>query len=140
MKSNKYKIDNTDLYTTCRFMVETGWVMFLTWASRKEPFSNDWAEQNGKEYDLAAAPKFNDRVFKLKGVIEAISLADFWAKYDALFALMNKPGTLNLNVVELGKTFKVFYRDMTVLSIPTSFSGNQIIVQIEIQLQEVQQA
>jgi hypothetical protein len=136
---NAYRFNSEDVFITCGLAIGSGSDTFLQLRKRKEPFSNNWAEQNGREYDLTESPKFEDRVFRLVGQIMADSEADFWTKWTNLQSIISTPGVIAVEVVELGLTFNCFFREMTNVHRLTRIkSGGQIRVQVEIILQEVQ--
>lgn len=108
---------------------------------RKEPYSNDWPEINGKEYDLSDTPKYEDRIINLKGNIYAVSETDFHTKYNALKAAFNVTGTVVLSCNELGSAYNVnvFYLDSPQPKRLTGIkNANPVVVEIELKLQEVQ--
>lgn len=138
MASGLYKLGGLDVYTTYGWIIEEGSNPILQQRKAKPRFSNDWPEHNGKEYDLSA-PKFEDRIFNIKGTILASNESDFHTKYNALFTALNVSGTVTLQSLELNKTVNVIYLDMTSLDRLTPIkNNNRILVRFTLSLQEVQ--
>ncbi len=53
-------INDKDLYNSFGLVIQTGRQELLRFPERKPRLENDWAEENGKEYDLKE-PRFNDK-------------------------------------------------------------------------------
>ncbi|MFX1668787.1 hypothetical protein JZ968_11620, partial [Riemerella anatipestifer] len=81
----------------------------LAFPERKEVLENDWAEENGGDYDLSS-PKFKDKEVTLKMAILADDNVQFWQYYNTLFAELKKEGELSLYVFDHDQTYKVFYK------------------------------
>lgn len=137
---NKYKINGTtDLFTIAGFLPDKdAYKTFLQERTPKEPYSYDWPERNGKQYDLTSSIKFNDRVFKLKGYIKASSKADYQTKLAALKTAIYPTGrTYTITSVVANVTVTVFTKAITPEPVGR-FSGTLVFVQVELELQEVQ--
>lgn len=102
-------INTINLYATYGLVIQTGTATLLQWPERKETLSNDWREENGKEYDLSS-PKFKDREITLKCAFKADDDADFWTNYNAFFAEITQAGWQDLFIADHGKTYQVFYK------------------------------
>ncbi|MGV4463486.1 hypothetical protein ACQ1PR_07860 [Ornithobacterium rhinotracheale] len=100
---------NGVLLTQMGAAIQTGAEALLEFPERKEVYENDWAEQNGGEYDLAE-PKFKDKEVTLKMYILADNHAQFWQYRNALFNELKKAGELSLFIFDHDKTYKVFYK------------------------------
>lgn len=113
-KAGNYELDGLDLYA------HFGWFSrersssddLLRYPKGKEVTYHDWQDGNGKEYDLSAR-YFEDGTITLAGSMEAYSEDEFWRKYYTLRAALTAPGERILYVDELGKSFRVFYREVT---------------------------
>lgn len=132
--SNRYKLNGNDLYDVYGFVVSSGSDDFLKFPDRKESLTYNWPDENGTQRDLSD-PKFEEGAATLKGVIIAVNAADFWDKYNALWYAFSLPETRALEVVELSKTFDIFYKKATK---PTRFTRlkevNKIAVEVEFEL------
>lgn len=81
----------------------------LTYPERKEVIENDWAEENGGEYDLDN-PKYKDKEVTLKFGILASNDVEFWKHYEALFKELSKPEFQRLYVGDHSRHYAVFYK------------------------------
>lgn len=140
--TNKYYLSGIDMFTAYGFFPFPGTSNdLLKPRTRKEPYSNEWAERNGKEYDLASTPTYEDRQFNLKGAIVASSEADFWEKYNAIIGVFSNPGYHILSCTELGedRDVAVFYKSFNNFNRITPIkSANVIVCEVELILQEIQ--
>ena len=142
--TNKYKLNNVDMYTAYGFFGKDGASNpLLTPRKRKPVYSNNWAERNGAEWDLDAPVKYEDRQLTLSGYVIGISESDFHTKFNALKAVFANTGYQVLSCVDLGSGYdaKVFCTDWReVRKLWDIKNGGSVVVEIEIQLQEIQDA
>ncbi|WP_052910369.1 hypothetical protein [Riemerella anatipestifer] len=104
----KDKLNNI-LLSNIGVVIMTGTEELLAFPERKEVMENDWAEENGGDYDLSS-PKFKDKEVTLKMAILADDNVQFWQYYNALFTELKKEGELSLYVFDHDQTYKVFYK------------------------------
>ncbi|MFX1668756.1 hypothetical protein JZ968_11460, partial [Riemerella anatipestifer] len=104
----KDKLNNI-LLSNIGVVIMTGTEELLAFPERKEVMENDWAEENGGDYDLSS-PKFKDKEVTLKMAILADDNVQFWQYHNALFAELKKEGELSLYVFDHDQTYKVFYK------------------------------
>ena len=111
------KINNKNLATLYGvFIAKDGYDDFIAFPKRKESLKKNWADENGQQVDLAN-PYFEPRQFKLRCILRAIGSTaqekkdHFWNQYNALFTELSLPGSIDLYIEPLGKTFTVFYVD-----------------------------
>ena len=111
------KLNNKDIRALFGLYIERdGYDDFLSFPKRKESLKKNWADQNGQQVDLSE-PFFEPRQFRLKCVLKAIGNTiqekkeNFWNQYNALFTELKQPGSLDLYIEALGKTFTLFYVD-----------------------------
>lgn len=90
-------------------IIQTGTADLLTFPERKDLLENDWAEENGGEYDLTT-PKFKDQEVTLKFAILAKDDAEFWKHRNALFQEFSKPHFQRLYIADHSRHYAVFYR------------------------------
>lgn len=90
-------------------IIQTGTAELLAFPERKATIENNWAEENGTEYDLAS-PKFKDKEVTLQCAILANNDAQFWLSYNAFFNELKKTGWQNLFIFDHSKTYEVFYK------------------------------
>lgn len=103
------KINDKNLWSTYKLIIQTGTADLLIFPERKETLSNDWSDENGVEYDLGAV-KLKDKEVQLQCVFITDTDAQFWTSYNAFFAEMTKVNTQNLYIDDHGKTYAVFYK------------------------------
>lgn len=135
--TNLYKLDGIDLYGAFGFIAGNGSDDFLKLPTRKEPPSHNWPEDNNIDYDLSA-PAYMDKSAVLNGHIIATSEADFWAKYQSLWALLSTPGQRIMEVVELAQSYKVFYKSSPLSKRLTRIKGaTKIAVEVSLEFQVI---
>lgn len=100
---------NNELLSNFGTVILTGTEELLAFPERKETYSNDWAEQNGEEYDLSA-PKFKDKEVSLKLGILADNDVQFWQNHRRLFAHLKREGILKLYIYDHSREYDVFYK------------------------------
>lgn len=139
-----YTIDGTDMYTAYGFIPLKGCSDdILRPRKAKDRYSNDWAEENGMDWDLSSPVKYEDREITLKGIIVASSESDFWTKWSALKTKFTNSGTFTLVCNEFGSnaTVKAFYKDTPKCERYTKIKNtDKVVVEVEILIQESQQA
>ncbi len=87
----------------------TGTADLLSFPERKEVIENDWAEENGGEYDLSL-PKFKDKDVTLTFGILANNDVQFWQYHTALFNILKQSGVLKLYIADHSREYNVFYK------------------------------
>ncbi len=71
----------------------------------KEPFFNDWIDENGKDYDDVSDIRYNPQVFDVPLIMEAEGIADYRKKRrDFLDMIKNE---FDFQVFEWGESFKL---------------------------------
>lgn len=108
LKDFKDKI-NDELLSDFGTVILTGTEQLLAFPERKDTYSNDWAEANGEDYDLAT-PKFKDKEVSLKMGILADNDQQFWDYHRRLFAHLKREGALKLFVFDHSREYDVFYK------------------------------
>jgi hypothetical protein len=135
--SGKHSIDGNDVFTSFGLVVESGGNDFLRFPKLKEPLSQDWPDQNGKEYDLSS-PVFEEKNPVLTVVIIADTIAQFWIYHKAFFTALRQPGTKRFYIAAYERSFYIFYRDNTALTKLVKFNqyGGKIGVRYQLALTE----
>lgn len=103
------KLNNKNLWAEFGCIIQTNTAELLHFPERKESLTNDWAEENGKEYDLHS-PKFHDKIVTLKCLFIAYTESDFWRHYNAFFQEWKKSGWQQLYIDDHAKTYQCFYK------------------------------
>ena len=136
IQSGKYLLDGVDMYDVYGFFAESGYNDFLKLPKLKEPYSHNWGDQNGVQYDLSN-PVYETRTATLRGHIEADSLDDYWSKSTALFNALKASGKRKLYIDSLEQEFEVLYRENPVaenLTKPFKYSP-KIYVLVELRFE-----
>ncbi|MGJ1420438.1 hypothetical protein ACR79T_12495 [Sphingobacterium spiritivorum] len=120
--TSQYKLNNNDLYTIFGVLVEGGSNSFLAYPSRKDSMTHDFTDKNGLDIDLQD-PRFNSREFTLNCALTASSVEDFWTKYNALFTELSNSGTHKLSITDLGRDYRVYYKEQRNIRKLTPLSG-----------------
>lgn len=100
---------NGQLLSSIGTLIVTGTADLLSFPERKEVIENDWAEENGGEYDLSL-PKFKDKDVTLTFGILANNDVQFWQYHTALFNLLKQSGVLKLYIADHSREYNVFYK------------------------------
>lgn len=103
------KINGKNLQSVFRLIIQTGTEELLEYPERKESLTNDWADENSKEYDLET-PKFYDKEVTLNCCFFVDNDTQFWNVYNAFFAELKKKGYQQLFVYDHSRTYEVFYK------------------------------
>ncbi len=103
------KLNNKNLWTDFGCVIQTNTAELLTFPERKESLTHDWAEENGKQYDLTT-PRFHDKEVTLKCLFIAENEAEFWQGYNAFFAEWKKSGWQSLYIDDHAQTYQCFYK------------------------------
>ncbi|ODM52219.1 hypothetical protein BFF93_15675 [Elizabethkingia meningoseptica] len=140
MNANKFKdtLNGKNLLSDFNLVIQTGTAGLLDYPERKESLSNDWAEENGQEYDLSS-PKFKDKEVTLSCAMMAPDDGDFWFYYQAFFSEIAKPGWQDLYIYDHSQTYKVFYKKTSgfvkslkrLKDVPTVFVKFQLTLQVK---------
>lgn len=103
------KINGKNLQNVFRLIIQTGTAELLEYPERKDSLTNDWADENGKSYDLET-PKFHDKEVTLKCCFFVDDDTQFWTAYNAFFAELQKKGYQQLFIYDHSKIYEVFYK------------------------------
>lgn len=109
----KDKLNNI-LLSNIGVVIMTGTEELLAFPERKEVMENDWAEENGGDYDLSS-PKFKDKEVTLKMAILADDNVQFWQYYNTLFAELKKRGNCRSMSLTTTKPTRCFIKSLETL-------------------------
>lgn len=76
-------LNGKNLLDIFNLVIQTGAEQFLEYPERKETLTNDWAEENGQDYDLELV-KFKDKEVTLSCALMAPDDGDFWPYYQSI--------------------------------------------------------
>ena len=93
----------------------------------KDTLANDWADQHGKERDVAAR-KFKSRQLSLPIMMMGSTAADFLAKKQA-FTAMLLAGYFNLKCYDINRQFNLIYIDANSFKDYSTFCVYNLIVE-----------
>ena len=89
MNANKFKryLNGKNLFINFNLIIQTGTARLLDYPERKKKsLSNDWAEENGQEYDLSKNQNLKIKEVTLSCAMMAPDDGDFWFYYQAFFS------------------------------------------------------
>ncbi len=132
------KLNNRNLYNDFGLVIQTGTQELLKYPERKPRLENDWAEENGKEYDLKQ-PRFRDKEVVLHCAFKADNDTQFWQNYDAFFAELTKEDWQDLYIHDHSRTYQVFYKNTAefkkslkrLKNVPKVFVKFELILQVK---------
>lgn len=127
------KINGKNLQSSFRLIIQTGTAELLEYPARKESLTNDWADENGKEYDLET-PMFYDKEVTLKCCFFVDNDTQFWTVYNAFFAELKKKGYQNLYIHDHSRTYEVFYKNTSNFEKATKRLKNTDVVLVKFDL------
>src|SRR5690606_1058902 len=83
-----------------------------------------WGDEDGIETDPNEVPVFERETYNLPLYVEAASESAFYLKYNALRNFLLNATEFNLDVLNMGRRFKVRYADMSSFQTLTRINGN----------------
>ncbi|WP_433863130.1 hypothetical protein [Sphingobacterium thalpophilum] len=120
------KLNGADLYATYGILFRKGaYAELLKAPKRKKGYEYDWGDENGIETDPQEVPVYERLTYNLPIVIEARNGAEFFQRYNAFKMLLLNSKEFNLDVLDLGRRFKVRYSDMSSFDKLTTIKGNK---------------
>jgi hypothetical protein len=78
----------------------------------RKRLEHEYSDANGASVDTQTALTYEPRRFTLKVVITAASFAQFWTRYNAFKAAIDKPASFPLYIADLGITVNLLYEGM----------------------------
>ncbi|MDV4078133.1 hypothetical protein CMT44_04105 [Elizabethkingia anophelis] len=126
-------LNGNNLLNDYNMVIQTGTEDFLLFPERKETLENDWAEENGSDYDLSLV-KFKDKEVTLSCAIKAPDEGDFWPYYQAFFSEITKPGWQSLYIADQSQTYDVFYKKTANAKLPLKRLKNVEMVFFKFQI------
>lgn len=127
------KINGKNLQSSFHLIIQTGTAELLEYPARKESLTNDWADENGKEYDLET-PTFYDKEVTLKCCFFVANDTQFWTVYNAFFSELKKKGYQNLYIHDHSRTYEVFYKNTSNFEKATKRLKNTDVVLVKFDL------
>jgi len=122
MASGAYTLNGNDLWTVYGLLVEGGSGSFLAFPARKDSLQHDFRDRDGLDIDLWQ-PRFRAREFALSCALHAPDRDAFWARHNGLFAELAASGTHELGIAELGRAFRVYYKEQRNMKKLTPLDG-----------------
>jgi len=108
--SGAYILNGGDLWDVYGLLMEGGSGDFLALPARKDSLWHDFRDRDGIDIDLWQ-PRFRAREFVLNCALHAPDRDAFWARYNGLFAELAASGTHALEIADLGRAFRVYYKE-----------------------------
>ncbi|QBQ41216.1 hypothetical protein E2P86_08620 [Sphingobacterium psychroaquaticum] len=112
-----YRINGIDPEITYGLTIEKGFNASVRAMPelKDNGLSIDWADDNGVDR-YHGIRKFASKSYQVQCVIIATSAADLLTKYNALETFLLTTGLFNLDDLNAGRRYKVFYNKMTSLT------------------------
>lgn len=107
MKGSCY-IDGIDIFSYGAFILQGGDNDFLSFPERKLPYSNDWYEENGVEYDLSE-PFFKEKKVTVKFHFTAQTGVQFVSSLAMFRSLVSAPGDRTVYMRDFDRSFNLRY-------------------------------
>ena len=104
MTTGECIIDGTDIATLGMFIDRDGSNDLLSFPTRRNPYENDWNEEDGIEVDLSVAT-FDAKKVIINYVMMADNYNQFKERLQAFETLHYQPGSRNIYVREFATTF-----------------------------------
>jgi hypothetical protein len=111
--SDAYTINGDSLYDTYGIWIESGTDNFITLPESKDRLTEDWADEDGLDFDTTETIKFKSRDITLNCAIKASDMTDFLTKWNSFIALIRTANTFSLFVKRYGITYNLLYKNST---------------------------
>lgn len=118
-------INGQDVFAAYGIVFRPGtYAELLKAPKRKKGYEFDWGDENGIETDPNEVPVYERQVYNLPIFIQADNGTQFYQRYNAFKSFLYASIEFNLDVIEMGRRFKVRYADMTSFQKLTNIQGN----------------
>ncbi|RYF26599.1 MAG: hypothetical protein EOO42_01155 [Flavobacteriales bacterium] len=107
-------------------IVVSAWNDFLKMPELKQPYFNDWPDQNGIEPDLTE-PIYKHKVVSVSLAMVADNETEYWNNYRAFFNILSKPGLRRLYISDYKRSFFVYYTSNQTTEQITNIAGKAAI-------------
>lgn len=135
--NGKWIIGETDLYADLGVLLLKGsYDEIMSPPSPKKRTEYDYPDKNGLDVDKASAVVYEAKRFKISVAITATTSAQFWARYNLLLALLDKPGEFSLYLSDLGVKINLLYEGAKNTFKSRSLKAGLVVVIYEISLLE----
>ena len=135
--NGKWVIDDTDLYAELGVLLLKGsYDEILSPPTPKKRTEYDYPDKNGLDVDKTSTVVYEAKRFKISIAITASTSAEFWSRYNAFLALINKSGEFALYIADLGVKVNLVYEGAKCTSKTRSLQGGPVAVSYEISLLE----
>lgn len=109
--SGRHFLNGKDLYDVYGILVQSGSAAALAQHKRKAPFSVNYSEVNGAEYDLSKVT-YEDAQIPVELTVRGVDGDDLFAKKDSFLAEITQPGWQEWEIPGNRETYLVFYNDV----------------------------
>lgn len=135
-------INDGDVYKTCgAFLTEdkdgdnTNYAALLTPPKMKAYTAVSFREEDGEKLPDKLTPAFEARDVTLQFAIAGSGKADFIKKYQDFLTLL-KSGWLNVRLPELGKTYRLYYKECSGYDQLTALDGTTVAAKFKVKFRE----
>ena len=116
------EIDGIDISQFGSFVLDGSEDNIRKAANMKDALKISSTSSAGVIFD-ASALRFKSKDVTLKLLIDAPSIAEFWNRYNGLFAVILQSGTRNFYYAQLGNEYECYYKNMSVSKFDILRSG-----------------
>ena len=115
--SGLYSLDGKDLWDAFNIGIESGTEAFLQFPEVKDRVTEDWADENGIDIDLATPFYVKSRDIAVNFFIVTDSETNFWTNWLAFKALLLSSGLHLFHIDRFGRSFGVVYKSASNISL-----------------------
>lgn len=104
-------IDGIDITTAFGVRLQNGGLsVFEMPPTPREPFYNEWPDQNGRDYDTESPVVYQTQVFEVPFLLIARNMVDYRKKKRDFLSLIDFNGEFDLQVIDWGEAFRLRYK------------------------------
>lgn len=92
------------------YLEDGGLQVFEIPPTPKEPFYNEWSDQNGRDYDTESPVVYQTQTFEVPFLITASNMVDYRKKKKDFLSLIDFNGEFDLQIIDWGEAFRLRYK------------------------------
>lgn len=92
------------------YLEDGGLQVFEIPATPKEPFYNEWSDQNGRDYDTDSPVVYQAQTFEVPFLMSGSSIVDYRKKKKDFMSLIDFNGEFDLQIIDWGEAFRLRYK------------------------------
>ncbi len=136
--NGRWIIDDTDIYQEMGALILKGnYLEIMSPPEPKKRLEYNYEDKSGISVDTTSPLTYREKRFKLSVAIIASSYSEFWNRYTAFIALIDKPGLFSFYILDLGITVNLLYESAKCISKSRSLkNGGSVVAVYEISVLE----